>query len=149
MPEYRKPGAMIRVMNSAIGVAIKLGLSPQGGQLLTVRGRKSGKPMSTPVNPMTFNGNEYLVAPRGDCHWTRNLRVAGTAQLRLGRKRRTVRVDHELAEAEKPPVLLEYLRRWSGVTKAHFGITWPNPTAEEVERVCARTPMFQLTKPEA
>ena len=111
MPEYRKPGPLVRVMNSAIGVVIKLGLSPQGGQLLTVRGRKSGKPMSTPVNPMTFNGNEYLVAPRGDCHWTRNLRVAGTAQLRLGRKRRTVRVDHELAEA--------------------------------------RTPMFQLTKPEA
>lgn len=145
MPEYKKPGPMVRVMNGALGVAIKLGLSPQGGQLLTVRGRKSGKDMTTPVNPMQLNGAEYLVAPRGDCHWTRNLRVAQTARLRVGRKKRTIRVHHELEQVEKPPVLLAYLDRWAGATKTHFGITWPNPTPEEVERVCARTPMFQVT----
>lgn len=145
MPEYKKPGSMVRVMNGALGVAIKLGLSPQGGQLLTVRGRKSGKEMTTPVNPMTFQGAEYLVAPRGDCHWSRNLRVAGTARLRVGRKKRQIRVDHELTEAEKPPVLLAYLDRWAGVTKSHFGITWPDPSQEEITRVCARTPMFQIT----
>jgi deazaflavin-dependent oxidoreductase (nitroreductase family) len=145
MPEYKKPGSMVRVMNGALGVAIKLGLSPQGGQLLTVRGRKSGKEMTTPVNPMTFQGAEYLVAPRGDCHWSRNLRVAGKARLRVGRKKRLIRVDHELTEAEKPPVLLAYLDRWAGVTKSHFGITWPDPSQEEITRVCARTPMFQIT----
>lgn len=144
MAEYRKPGTPVRIMNSMLGVAIKLGLSPQSGQLLTVRGRKSGKNMTTPVNPMTFDGGEYLVAPRGDCHWSRNLRVAHTAQLRLGRKRRQVRVKRELEDAEKPPVLLAYLDRWAGVTKSHFGITWPNPSQEEITRVCARTPMFEI-----
>lgn len=144
MPEYKKPGALVRVMNSVLGLAIKLGASPQGGQLLTVRGRKSGKNMTTPVNPMTFDGAEYLVAPRGDTHWTKNLRVSGQGVLRLGRKRRTVKVVAELTDAEKPPILLAYLERWAGVTKTHFGITWPNPSEEEITRVCARTPMFRI-----
>ena len=144
MPEYKKPGAGVRFMNSLLGVAIKLAMSPQGGQLLTVRGRKSGKNVTTPVNPMAFEGAEYLVAPRGDCHWTRNLRVAGQGVLRVGRKKRTVKVAHELENSEKPPVLLAYLERWGGVTKEHFGITWPNPTDEDVTRVCARTPMFRI-----
>ena len=144
MAEYKKPGAPVRIMNSLLGLVIKAGISPQGGQLLTVRGRKSGKNMTTPVNPMTFEGAEYLVAPRGDCHWTRNLRVAGTGQLRLGRKKRRISVTRELENIEKSPVLLAYLDRWAGVTKEHFGITWPNPTEEEVTRVCARTPMFRI-----
>jgi len=144
MPEYKKPGTVAKLMNSAIGLVIKAGLSPQGGQLLTVRGRKSGKPMSTPVNPMAFNGSEYLVAPRGDCHWTRNLRVVKTAQLRVARKRRQVELVHELEEAEKPAVLRAYLSRWAKVTTKQFGITWPNPSDEEVARVCARTPMFEI-----
>ena len=144
MAEYVKPGASVRIMNSLLGVGVKLGLSPQGAHLLTVRGRKSGKPMTTPVNPMKLDGAEYLVAPRGDTHWTKNLRAAGTGQLRVGRKKRTIRVVHELADAEKPPVLLAYLERWAGVTKKHFGITWPNPSEDEVRRVCARTPMFRI-----
>ena len=142
--EYKKPNLPVRVMNASIGVVIRLGLSPQGGQLLTVRGRKSGKDMSTPVNPMTFEGVEYLVAPRGDTHWTRNLRAAGEAHLRLGRKKRRIRVVHELADAEKPPVLLAYLERWASVTKSHFGIPWPNPGEADITRVCARTPMFRI-----
>ena len=142
--EYKKPNLATRVMNASIGVVIRLGLSPQGGQLLTVRGRKSGKEMSTPVNPLAFEGAEYLVSPRGATHWTRNLRAAGEAQLRLGRKKCRIRVAHELSDAEKPPVLLAYLERWAGVTKTHFGIAWPNPSEAEVARVCARTPMFRI-----
>lgn len=144
MFEYKKPSAPVRIMNTFLGLAIKLGASPQGGQLLTVRGRKSGKNMTTPVNPMTFEGAEYLVAPRGDTHWTRNLRIAGTGVLRVGRKRRTVKAVAELIDAEKPPILLAYLERWAGVTKEHFGIPWPNPSDEDVTRVCARTPMFRI-----
>jgi len=144
MAEYKKPGAGVRIMNSLLGLAIKAGLSPQGGQLLTVAGRKSGKPMTTPVNPMSFEGAEYLVAPRGDTHWTRNLRAAGAAELRRGRTKRRIGVVAELSDAEKPPVLLAYLERWGGVTKGHFGIPWPNPSEADITRVCARTPMFRI-----
>ena len=144
MREYKKPGVFIRIMNWLLGLLIKLGLSPQGGQLLTVRGRKTGKPITMPVNPMTLDGAEYLVAPRGDTHWTRNLRIAKTGELRKGRKKRAVHVVSELTDAEKPPVLKAYLERWAGVTKDHFGIAWPNPSEEEVARVSARTPMFRI-----
>jgi deazaflavin-dependent oxidoreductase (nitroreductase family) len=144
MAEYKKPSASVSFMNSLLGLAIKAGLSPQGGQLLTVAGRKSGKPMTTPVNPMTFEGAEYLVAPRGDTHWTRNLRAAGAAELRVGGKKRPIRVAAELPDPEKPPVLLAYLERWGGVTKGHFGIPWPDPSEADITRVCARTPMFRI-----
>ncbi len=142
--EYKKPGTVTRLMNGTLGLAVKLGMSPQGAQLLTVRGRKSGKNMTTPVNPMQFEGAEFLVSPRGNTHWTRNLRASRQGSLRLGRKKRVVRVVEELTEEAKPPVLLAYLERWAGVTKDHFGIAWPNPSEDDITRVCARTPMFKI-----
>jgi deazaflavin-dependent oxidoreductase (nitroreductase family) len=144
MAEYKKPGTPVRIMNSLLGLLIRAGVSPQGAHLLTVAGRKSGKPMTTPVNPMTFEGAEYLVAPRGDTHWTRNLRAAKTARLDGQRKKRNIRLAAEIPDAEKPPLLIAYLERWGGVTKSHFGITWPNPSEAEVVRVCERTPMFRI-----
>lgn len=146
MAEYIRPGTSVHVMNSLLGAVIKLGFSPQGGQLLTVNGRKTGKPMTTPVNPLTVEGAEYLVAPRGSTHWTLNLKANGSGVLRRGRRKRPIRVARELADDEKPKILLAYLERWGGVTKGHFGITWPDPSAEEVARVCARTPIFRIEK---
>ncbi len=142
--EYNKPGLPVRIMNGAIVLAIRLGISPQGGQLLAVRGRKSGKTMTTPVNPLEFDGADYLVSPRGNTHWSRNLRAFGRGTLRLGRNKRAFQVTEELADADKPPVLLAYLERWAGVTKTHFGIPWPNPSEADITRVCARTPMFRI-----
>ena len=143
--EYKKPGAGNRyVLGPLIGLIIKLGFSPQGGQLLTVTGRTSGKRYTNPVNPMTFNGAEYLVAPRGNTQWVRNMRASGTGELRKGRTKRPIRVVAELSEAEKPPVLLAYLERWAGVTKAQFDIPWPDPSEGDIARVCARTPMFRI-----
>jgi len=142
--EYKKPGFEGKFLNPLIGLVIKLGFSPQGGQLLTVRGRKSGKPHTTPVNPMELGGREFLVAPRGNTQWARNLRATGEGELRLGRKKRFIKVVRELPDEEKPPVLLAYLERWAGVTKEHFGIPWPNPSDEDVARVCARTPIFEF-----
>jgi deazaflavin-dependent oxidoreductase (nitroreductase family) len=78
---------------------------------LYVRGRKSGELRSTPVNLLTFEGERYLVAPRGETQWVRNLRVAGEGQLRVG-----LRVEHftyaELADDQKPALLRAYLKRW-------------------------------------
>lgn len=144
MAEYKKPGFENTFLNPLLGLVIKLGFSPQGGQLLTVRGRKSGKQHTNPVNPMTLDGAEYLVAPRGNTQWSRNLRATKAGVLRLGRKKRPIRVVHELEEPEKPPVLLAYLERWAGVTREHFGIPWPDPSEADIVRVCARTPMFRI-----
>jgi len=53
----------------------------------------------------------YLVAPRGETQWVRNLRIAGNVELRLGRRVEAVMAT-ELANADKPAVLRSYLRRW-------------------------------------
>ena len=142
--EYNKPGAANKLAGPLIGLIIKLGFSPQGGQLLTVAGRKSGKKFTNPVNPLEFDGAEYLVAPRGNTQWSRNLRATRSGELRTGRKKRPIRVVAELTDPEKPPVLLAYLERWAGVTKSHFGIPWPDPSDEDITRVCARTPIFRI-----
>jgi hypothetical protein len=65
----------------------RLGISVWGSRILEVRGRKSGEPRRTPVNMLTFDGQTYLVAPRGHTQWVRNLRAAGEGDLLLGRKR--------------------------------------------------------------
>lgn len=143
MAVYKRPGWFIsHVGNGFIGVAAKLGISLQGAHMLTVRGRTSGKKRTMPVNPLTFEGKRYLVAPRGDTHWVRNLRAAGTAELRLGRKRETIRVA-EVAEAEKPPIIRAYLDRWASVTASHFGVS-KNPTDEEIARVAPERPVFRI-----
>ena len=51
-----------------------------------MRGRKSGEWRTVPVNLLTIDGTEYLVAPRGETQWVRNIRVAGGGELRVGRK---------------------------------------------------------------
>ncbi|WP_370083973.1 nitroreductase family deazaflavin-dependent oxidoreductase [Streptacidiphilus sp. MAP12-16] len=90
----------------------RLGISVLGSRTLAVRGRKSGEWRTTPVNLLTLDGERYLVAPRGHTQWVRNMRAAGGGELRLGRKVETFRAV-EIADADKPAVLREYLRRWA------------------------------------
>ena len=69
------------------------GVSLLGSRVLTVRGRKTGNPQSVPVNLLTLDGERFLVAPRGNTQWVRNVRAAGMkAQLRVGRRVETVRL---------------------------------------------------------
>jgi deazaflavin-dependent oxidoreductase (nitroreductase family) len=63
-----------------------MGISVYGSRVLAVKGRKSGEWRTTPVNPLRVDGVRYLVAPRGNTQWVRNLRVVGTGELRVGAK---------------------------------------------------------------
>jgi deazaflavin-dependent oxidoreductase (nitroreductase family) len=74
---YLKPGF---VMKRLIGpLALRFGKIPT----LTVTGRTSGRPRSLPIGrPVEVNGRRYLVSPRGETHWVRNLRAAGCGSLR-------------------------------------------------------------------
>ncbi|HEX9031676.1 MAG TPA: nitroreductase/quinone reductase family protein, partial [Streptosporangiaceae bacterium] len=71
----------------------------------------SGELRSNPVNLLTVDGRKYLVAPRGHTQWVRNLRVAGTGELRVGRKTERFTAT-ELSDDQKPPILRAYLKRW-------------------------------------
>jgi deazaflavin-dependent oxidoreductase (nitroreductase family) len=143
MPEYRRPGPMLAVANGFILVLNRLGVSPQGSHTLLVRGRSTGKQRAMPVNPLEFEGGRYLVAPRGDTHWARNLRANHEADLRLGRKTEHIRTE-EVPEAERPQIIAAYLRRWGNVTREHFGASSNEPDAAEIQRLAARTPVFRV-----
>src|SRR6266704_3647042 len=93
MARYQKPDAMTaRVINPLIIALTKLGLSVRGAHVLAVRGRKTGKVQEVPVNPIEVDSARYLVAPRGETQWARNLRVAGVAELRVGQRREQIHV---------------------------------------------------------
>ncbi|HVA53712.1 MAG TPA: nitroreductase/quinone reductase family protein, partial [Acidimicrobiales bacterium] len=62
------------------------GISVWGSRVLRVKGRTSGRWRSTPVNLLTLDGNRYLVAPRGETQWVRNLRATEAGELVLGRR---------------------------------------------------------------
>src|SRR4051812_11686067 len=67
--------------------------------LLTVRGRKSGQPRTTPVSVAELDGQRYVFAPYGEVNWVRNLRAAGEASVTRGRHTAIVQA-HELPVAE-------------------------------------------------
>ena len=87
------------------------GVSLLGSRVLTVAGRTSGTPRSVPVNLLALGGERYLVAPRGNTQWVRNVRAAVGAELRVGRRVEQVRLI-ELPVADRVPVLRAYLQRW-------------------------------------
>ena len=85
-PRYVEPTRSTRIFNSAVARLTRMGVSVYGSRVLAVRGRKSGEWRTTPVNPLTIDGQRYLISPRGNTQWVRNMRVSGGGELRIGRR---------------------------------------------------------------
>jgi deazaflavin-dependent oxidoreductase (nitroreductase family) len=143
---YRKPGAVTRrALNPLLALAMRMGISIWGSRVLEVRGRKSGEVRRTPVNLLTYEGQEYLVSPRGDSQWARNVRAdEGRLVLVLGR-RHEQRVATELSDDEKPPVLRAYLKRWKMEVGVFFDGVGPASSEEDLKRIAPRHPVFVLS----
>jgi deazaflavin-dependent oxidoreductase (nitroreductase family) len=111
-PHYVRPsGFTTNVFNRVVALLTRAGLSVYGSRVLAVRGRRSGEWRTTPVNLLVYEGDRYLVAPRGLTEWVRNIRASGAGELRLGARREPIRVV-ELPDEQKPALLRAYLRRW-------------------------------------
>lgn len=109
-----------------------------------MRGRKSGEWRTTLVNVLTTDdGARYLVAPRGHTQWVRNLRVAGSGEIRLGRKHESFTAT-ELPDAEKLPVLRAYLDRWGWEVGRFFEGVTKNSTDAELTEIAPGFPVFKL-----
>ena len=144
MARYQRPYALTTyLLNPIITALTKLGLSVRGSHVLAVRGRNTGTVQEVPVNPVEVDGVRYLVAPRGETHWVRNLRAAGVAELRVGKRREQIHVT-ELAHDEKPPVLRAYLRRWKRETGKFFGVD-ERASDEELRHRAPEHPVFRTT----
>ncbi|MGI5217021.1 nitroreductase family deazaflavin-dependent oxidoreductase [Nocardia sp. CA-290969] len=102
VPRWLKPMNRAMVAVSRIGVSLPMAL-------LTVPGRKSGKPRTTPVTPFEYQGAEYVLGGIPGADWVKNVQAADTAELKLGKRRRTVRLV-EIPAADSAPVLREFPR---------------------------------------
>jgi deazaflavin-dependent oxidoreductase (nitroreductase family) len=121
----------------------RIGLGMAGARVLEVKGRKSGEWRQTPVNPLTFEGERYLVAPRGHTQWVRNLRVSGEGRL-AGRRSEDFTAT-ELADEEKPALLRAYLKKWKWEVGAFFDGVGADAPESELQRIAPDHPVFRIT----
>jgi hypothetical protein len=141
---YVKPKQATNFFNESVARLTRLGISVYGSRVLYVRGRKTGEWRSQPVNPLTCEGSRYLVAPRGNTQWVRNLRAAGGAgQLRLGRRVEAFRAT-EIPDDDKPPVLRAYLKRWKWEVGVFFDGMGPDASDAELRRIAPGYPIFRI-----
>jgi deazaflavin-dependent oxidoreductase (nitroreductase family) len=142
---YIQPGGGTRIFNDAVARLTKLGISVWGSRVLFVRGRTSGEWRSTPVNLLTFEGQRYLVAPRGTTQWVRNIRAAdGAGELHLGRRVEPFTAI-ELADDDKPPVLRAYLKRWKMEIGVFFDGVDASAPQEKLREIAPGYPVFRVT----
>jgi len=145
MAHYRRPDWFTtHVFNPTVAGLTKLGLPIAGSRVLEVPGRRTGEPRRTPVNPMTFEGQRYLVAPRGHTQWVRNLRASGHGRL-LGRRQAEEFTAVELPDEEKPQLLRAYLKKWKWESGQFFGGVGPDAPDEELVRIGPDHPVFRIS----
>src|SRR5260370_31359805 len=140
LPWWLKPANKLMIGLQKLGV----GFGGKGPVVLTVPGRKSGKPRSTPVTPMTVDGREYVVGglPGSDC--AANARAAGEGTLQRGRRTERVRLV-EMSTEEARPLLRAFpveVPTGVGFIKNAGLVTGPNP--DEFEALAGRCPVFRL-----
>lgn len=119
-PRFIRPSRFTsRVFNPTVAWLTRRGVGLKGAAILEVVGRKSGEPRTTPVNPLSLGDARYLLAPRGETEWVRNIRVSGKGTLITRRGREDFGVQ-ELADADKVPVIRAYLKEWAWEVGSFF-----------------------------
>ncbi|MDQ6822809.1 MAG: nitroreductase family deazaflavin-dependent oxidoreductase [Actinomycetota bacterium] len=146
MPEhYQRPGWFTtNVFNRVVAALTRVGVSVYGSRVLEVQGRTSGEWRQTPVNLMRYQDADYLVAPRGQTQWVKNLRASGQGRLRVGRRTQEFNAV-ELADDEKSPLLRAYLKKWNFEVGVFFGGVGPDSSDEELRRIAPDHPVFRLS----
>jgi deazaflavin-dependent oxidoreductase (nitroreductase family) len=119
------------------------GVSLMGSRVLAVRGRRSGDVRTTVVNLFSHEGERYLLAPRGNTQWVRNLRAAGEGELRLGRSAQHF-TPVEIADADKPDLIRLYLRKWAWETGAFFDGLKADSPASDIADAAPGFPVFRI-----
>jgi deazaflavin-dependent oxidoreductase (nitroreductase family) len=143
---YKRPDWFTRnVFNRTVSVLTRLGISVLGSRVLEHRGRKTGELHHTPVNLLTIEGTQYLVSPRGETQWVRNVRSAGGHLVLILGRRRQLCTATEVPEAERIPLLREYLRRWKFEVGMFFDGVGPDSSDEEIAAIVGRHPVFALS----
>jgi deazaflavin-dependent oxidoreductase (nitroreductase family) len=144
MPAFRQPSAMERAFNRFFGVLVGLGLGMKHNYLLQVRGRKSGKLYSTPIDLLEIGGQRFLVAPRGRTQWVRNAEAAGEVTLKRGSFKQSFRL-RAIPDAEKPELLEAYLNHFKTTVQRYFPLA-AGADAQAFVSFAANYPVFELVE---
>jgi len=139
---FDQPTALDRAINKLFGLLVGLGLGLPHNYLLQVRGRKSGRVYSTPVDLLSRNGKRYLVAPRGYTQWVRNASASSTLSLKKGRRSEEFAV-RILSDDEKPEILKSYLDRYKLTVQRYFPVPAGSPN-ETFRPLAGQYPVFEL-----
>ena len=139
---FLKPSPLESLMNRCVGVLARAGIGPSYLHLLEVRGRRTGKLYSTPVNLLNVNGRQYLVGGRGHTGWSKNAASSGEVMLRRGRSSYRYRVIG-VPDDMKPLILRAYLQEYSGTVQRFFAVPANSPV-EAFASIADRHPVFEL-----
>jgi deazaflavin-dependent oxidoreductase (nitroreductase family) len=143
-PRFQQPGWLTKnVFNRIVAGLARLGISVAGSRVLEVQGRKSGEWRQTPVNPLEFEGSRYLVSPRGNSQWVRNMRTSGGGRLVRGSKVEEFTAT-EVPEEERIPLLRAYLEKWKWEVGAFFDGVGPDSSDGELRRIAPDHPAFRI-----
>ena len=129
------------VINFLSRAAITFGLGPSHRYLLTVVGRQSGRPYSTPVGLVIDGRQRWLVAPYGEVGWVRNARAAG--RVKLGRRGRTQSYLLEPAAVGEASRVLKAYLALEPITRPFFAARADDPVDAFAAEV-GRHPVFRL-----
>lgn len=148
MTERIRPPWWLKPMNKVFMAMLKIGIPMPGGEapiVLTVTGRKSGKPRSTPITPMVVGDQRYVVGGFPGADWVRNAQANPEATLTEGRYTEQVRMVEMTVEEARPllrqfPVLVP-----TGVSfMKNAGLVSKDPTPEEFEALAGRCAVFRF-----
>jgi len=142
IPAFREPKPIEKLFNRFFGFLVGLGIGPQYNYLLQVRGRKSGRVYSSPVNLIEADGKKYLVAPRGRTQWVRNVEASGELTLKRGSAIHRYR-PQAISDAEKLPLLKLYLDSFPAAVQRYFPIPAGSPP-EAFRDLAPNYPVFEL-----
>jgi deazaflavin-dependent oxidoreductase (nitroreductase family) len=138
---------MESAFNRFAGWLAGLGIGPKFIYLLQVRGRKSGKLYSTPVDLLERGGKKFLVAPRGRTQWVRNAEAAGEITLKRGSRQQNFRLQ-TVADADKPELLKLYLDSYKVAVQKFFAVP-AGSSAQAFVAVAPNYPVFELISGDA
>ena len=139
---FLKPTAFERVVNKTVALLARLGIGPRYLHLLRVKGRRTGKVYSTPVNLLETNGRYYLVGGRGHTAWSKNASAVGEVTLVRGTNSRKYRAI-PMSDYDKPKILKAYLEQYRHTVQKFFFVPAGSPL-EAFRPIADRHPVFEL-----
>lgn len=139
-----RPPRFLKPMNKMMIAAHKLGIPTGPAMVLTVPGRRSGDPRSTPMTPFEWHGGLYVVAGYPGADWAANARAAGVGTLSRGRRSRRVKIIELTADQARPVLRAFSVEVPVGVAFAKRSGLVRDGTADEFEALAGRIAVFRF-----